>query len=72
MIEFFDVYVSGVRIDGVDDIVSPTEEKPSWLIKRKGKVVACASKGAKVEYRRVETPYNRRLRRLRPIEDSEK
>jgi hypothetical protein len=49
MIEFFDVYVGGVKIEGVDDIVSPTEEKPLWLIMRKGKVVACASKGAMVQ-----------------------
>lgn len=53
MTKFLDVYVGGVKIDDVEDIIPPSEEKPLWLIIRNGQVVACASKGATVEYRKV-------------------
>lgn len=63
MIVFFDVCVGGKEIDAVDDIIHPTEEKPLWLIMRNGRVIACASKGAKVEYRKEDI-----YRLITPIE----
>ena len=53
--KFLDVYIGGERFDKyVDDIIPPSKEKPFWLIMRNGKVIASASKGVKVEYRKVE------------------
>ena len=55
MTKFLDVYIGGERFDKeVDDIIPPAEERPLWLIMSHGKVIASASKGVKVEYRKVE------------------